>query len=309
MSRKDKTAADSQAVAIYTDGACNPNPGPGGWAAIVLRPGAEPLELSGAEPHTTNNQMEIRAVIEALKALPGQEPVILYTDSEYLRQGVTEWLPQWQARDWLTSAKKDVKNQELWQELAAELDRHRIEWRWVKGHAGDRWNERADELARSMLPSQELPLDDSSAIHIFAAASYLGKQKSGGWGVVLRYRDAGKTLSGHQAETSANRMHLQAAIEGLRAIKKPLPIHFYTGSDYVRDGITRWVKSWQQQNWKTRSGQPVSNRDLWQELVDVASAYQVQWRLVTRPNLPDEMVQAKTLADEAAREKTSEMGG
>jgi ribonuclease HI len=301
MGQENDIAFESNIVTIYTDGACDPNPGPGGWAAILLRPEAGPQELSGAEAQTTNNQMEMRAVLEALRTLPEPHLVKLYTDSEYLRQGVTEWLPRWQARGWRTAAKQDVKNQELWQALAAELSRHQVEWRWVKGHAGDRWNERADELARSMLPSRALPLDDTSAIHLFAAASYLGKRKSGGWGVALRYREASKTLSGHEANTSANRMHLKAAIAGLQAVKKALPIHFYTGSDYVRDGMTRWVRGWQQQNWTTRSGQPVSNRDLWQELVALAANYQIQWHLVTKPDLPPAMIEAKALADEAAR--------
>src|SRR5262245_40729613 len=167
-------------VTIYTDGACNPNPGPGGWAAIILEPGAEPEELSGAEPQTSNNQMELRAVIEALRALPAPHRVTLYTDSQYLRQGITEWLPLWEQRGWRTAGKQSVKNQELWQALATEVKRHQIDWEWVKGHAGNEWNERADALATAMLPPVELPLDDTTAVHIFAAASYLGSQKRGG---------------------------------------------------------------------------------------------------------------------------------
>ncbi len=302
MSSQDKPSP-GQTVTIYTDGACNPNPGPGGWAAILLRSGAEPQELSGAEANTTNNQMEMRAVLAALRTLPEPHHIRLYTDSQYLRQGITEWLPQWEKRGWRTTAKQEVKNQALWQDLAAELRRHQVEWRWVKGHAGDRWNERADTLARSMLPAPTLPLDDPRAIHLFAAASYLGRQKSGGWGVILRYGEAVKPLSGHETGTSANRMHLTAVIEGLRAIKQPRPIHVYTGSDYVRDGFTRWVTEWQRRNWQTKTGQPVSNQDLWRALVEVGAHYQIQWHLVTKPDLPPEMDQAKTLADEAAREK------
>jgi ribonuclease HI len=289
-------------VTIYTDGACDPNPGPGGWAAIILEPGAEPKELSGAESQTSNNQMELRAVIEALRALPGSHQVMLYTDSQYLRQGITEWLPVWEQRGWRTAAKQSVKNQELWQALAAEVKRHQIEWEWVKGHAGNKWNERADALATSMLPPVELPLDDTNAVHIFAAASYLGSQKRGGWGVVLRYRDNTKSLSGQAVETSPNRMHLIAVIEGLQALKRSLPVHVYTGSDYVYDGITKWVQGWQRQGWKTRSGSPVSNQDLWEKLIKVASQYQVRWHLATKENQPELMAQAKTLANEAARE-------
>ena len=291
----------SQSITIYTDGACNPNPGPGGWAAILLKPNGTPQELCGAVAHTTNNQMELQAVTEALKALPNPHQITLYTDSKYLRQGITEWLPQWQQRGWKTTDKKAVKNQEFWQALAAQVQRHQIDWRWVKGHAGNKWNERADVLATSMLPKTELPLNDENAIHIFAAASYLGKQKSGGWGIVLRYRESTKELSGHQGDTSANRMHLTSALNGLQAIKKPLPIHFYTGSDYLCDGITKWVKGWQRNNWKTKSGKAVSNQDLWQELVTLTAQHQIKWHLATKTNAPELLIQAKSLSDAAAR--------
>lgn len=292
-------------ITIYTDGACDPNPGPGGWAAILLPPSGKPQELCGAETRTSNNQMELRAVIEALDVLPQPHRVTLYTDSQYLRQGITEWLPQWQARGWRTAAKQPVKNQALWQALEAAVGRHQIEWRWVKGHAGHKWNERADELARSMLPKRSLPLDDDAAIHIFAAASYLGKEKRGGWGVVLRYRDHTKMLSGDAGNTSANRMHLTAAIEGLRAVKQPRPIHFYTGADYLRDGITRWISGWQRRGWQTKSGKPVSNQDLWQKLLDVSAGYQIQWHLVAKNDAPESLQQAKQLADAAARGESS----
>ncbi len=288
-------------ITIYTDGACNPNPGPGGWAAILLRPDSAPQELCGAAAQTTNNQMEMQAVLGALRNLPEPHQITLYTDSKYLRQGITEWLPVWEQRGWRTSTKQAVKNQALWRELAAEIKRHRLDWRWVKGHAGNRWNERADELARSMIPTATLPLEDTEAIHIFAAASYSGKLDSGGWGVVLRYRDSTKTMSGHETNTSANRMHLTAAIEALQALKKPLPIHFYTNADYVRDGITKWVKGWQRNKWQTKSGKPVSHRDLWERLVDLAAQYQIEWHLATKDQQPDEMSQAKALADEAVQ--------
>lgn len=301
MTGVDLPTASLPPVTIYTDGACNPNPGPGGWAAIMLHPNAPPQELCGADPQTSNNQMEMRAVLEALKSLERSHQVTLYTDSQYLRQGITEWLPRWQQRGWRTAAKQAVKNQALWQALAREIQRHRINWQWVKGHAGHKWNERADELARSMIPVAALPLNDPVAIHIFAAASYLGKQKRGGWGVVLRYREHTRTLSGHETNSSANRMHLTAAIEGLQAIKQPRPVHFYTGSDYLRDGITRWIRGWQRQNWQTKTGKPVSNQDLWQRLVEAASGYEIEWHLVTKPDLPELMRKAKSLADKAAK--------
>ena len=134
-------------VEAFTDGACRGNPGPGGWG-VVLRFGGEVKELSGGEPATTNNRMELKAAIEALAALK-KKPcrVDLYTDSTYVRSGITEWLPAWRARGWRTADKKPVKNQDLWQALAALAEQHDVSWHWVKGHAGHPENERADELA------------------------------------------------------------------------------------------------------------------------------------------------------------------
>lgn len=133
-------------VVIYTDGACRGNPGPGGWGAL-LQAGAHVKELSGAAPQTTNNRMELTAAIEALAALKRPCSIVLYTDSQYVRKGITEWLAQWKARDWRTADRKPVKNIDLWQALEGQIERHRIEWHWVKGHAGVPGNERADELA------------------------------------------------------------------------------------------------------------------------------------------------------------------
>lgn len=134
-------------VEIWTDGACSGNPGPGGWGAVLRWNGRE-RELSGGENPTTNNRMELVAAIRALEALKRPCRVRLTTDSQYVRFGITEWLPRWEANGWRTAAKKPVKNAELWQRLAAAADRHEIEWRWVKGHAGHAENERADRLAR-----------------------------------------------------------------------------------------------------------------------------------------------------------------
>ena len=137
-------------IVIYTDGACRGNPGPGGWGA-VLTAGEHVKEISGAEPDTTNNRMELTAAIRALKALNRHCQVRLYTDSQYVRTGVTEWLEQWKARDWRTASRKPVKNIDLWQALDAELARHTIEWHWVKGHAGVPGNEHADRLANDAI--------------------------------------------------------------------------------------------------------------------------------------------------------------
>ena len=133
-------------VELYTDGACSGNPGPGGWGAI-LQSGDRLKELKGGEAHTTNNRMELMAVIEGLRALKRPCTVDIYTDSKYVMQGMSEWISGWKARGWKTAGKQPVKNVDLWQALDAETARHHVRWHWVKGHAGHADNERADALA------------------------------------------------------------------------------------------------------------------------------------------------------------------
>ncbi len=144
----------TQAIEIYTDGACRGNPGPGGWGALLIA-GKHQKTMHGGNPETTNNRMELTAAIEALNALKGHSSVILHTDSKYVMDGINEWMPNWKKRGWKTAAKKPVKNKDLWQALDEAAGRHEIDWRWVKGHNGDPGNEMADELANRGI--DELP--------------------------------------------------------------------------------------------------------------------------------------------------------
>lgn len=140
----------SEKVIIYTDGACRGNPGPGGWGAI-LRSGEHERQLNGAEVNTTNNRMELMAAIKALSALKRSCLVELYTDSQYLRRGVLEWLDGWKQKQWKTASKKPVKNRDLWEALDQQIARHQVNWHWVKGHSGDEGNELADMLANKAI--------------------------------------------------------------------------------------------------------------------------------------------------------------
>jgi ribonuclease HI len=137
-------------VEIYTDGACRGNPGPGGWAAVLSCKGRT-REISGAETETTNNRMELLAVINALRALTRRSQARIYTDSQYVRLGITQWLNGWKARGWRTAGRKPVKNQDLWEQLDALVAGHDLEWHWVKGHSGVPGNERCDQLANSAI--------------------------------------------------------------------------------------------------------------------------------------------------------------
>jgi len=140
----------SQEIILYTDGACSGNPGPGGWGAVLIY-GDHEKELSGGAPETTNNRMEMQAVIEGLKALKRDCNVTIFTDSKYVLQGLTEWMPNWKKRGWKTADNKPVKNMDLWQELDRLCATHTVSWQWVKGHSGDKSNERADALARGAI--------------------------------------------------------------------------------------------------------------------------------------------------------------
>jgi ribonuclease HI len=144
------TGPAGRQVDIFTDGACSGNPGPGGWGA-VLRFGEQETELSGFEPATTNNRMEMMAAISALEHLDRGVKAVLHTDSRYLHDGITLWLARWKTRGWKTADKKPVKNADLWRRLEAALERHEVSWRWVKGHAGHPGNDRADALARAAI--------------------------------------------------------------------------------------------------------------------------------------------------------------
>lgn len=146
--------AQTGTVVIYTDGACRGNPGAGGWGALLCY-GDSTKTLYGAEPQTTNNRMELQAAIEALSALRRGCRVELYTDSRYVRDGVVKWMDNWKRKNWKTAAKKPVKNRDLWERLDALTGKHEIDWRWVKGHAGNPGNERADALANRAI--DELP--------------------------------------------------------------------------------------------------------------------------------------------------------
>ena len=141
---------DLQEVTIYTDGACDPNPGPGGWAAILIYRTKERI-LTGSEFDTTNNRMELTAAIKALKALKGPCKIEFFTDSQYLKLGITEWMPNWRARNWRRKGGK-LANVDLWQALDENIQTHQINWRWVRGHSGDPNNQRVDNLARKTIP-------------------------------------------------------------------------------------------------------------------------------------------------------------
>jgi ribonuclease HI len=300
-------------VEVYTDGGCNPNPGPGGWGAIIRFEDHEWV-LSGNDPGTTNNRMELQAATAALAVLKettGRCHVELYTDSEYLRRGITEWIAGWEANGWRTADKQPVKNQDLWRRLREMTQAHDVRWHWLKGHEGHPLNERADQLADEArrglrrgpgAPTAHQPRsDDRPAVEMCVKASSRAAQGPGGWAVVLRMGERIKTISGGEPRTTANAMLVRAAAEGLRALIRPCRVFLYSDADYLIKGATQWSKGWQARDWRTRDGKPVANRAEWEALLEAAEPHQVTWLSARGDLAPDDLAQAGTLAAEAAR--------
>lgn len=264
-------------IVIHSDGGSDPNPGIGGWAA-VLQYGAHEKILTGNDPSTTNNRMELTAAIAALDALKRPSAVEFHTDSEYLRKGITEWIDGWAQRGWKTKSGKPVSNADLWQRLWPLVQKHKVNWHWVRGHSGDPLNERVDTLAREarlqITPQDQLPSD---ARHLYLRGSCKGNPGPGGWGAVLAWDDETRQNSGSETSTTNNRMELQAAISGLLLAQPGETVQVFTVSDYLYQGATRWIHGWRKRDWKKRDGQPVANADLWLALDRLSQEYAIQW--------------------------------
>ena len=291
----------SAPVQIYTDGSCSPNPGPGGWAAILLfEQGNKIVELHGTENHSTNNRMELTAALKALESLEGSNDVEVLTDSRYLQRGISEWLAKWKKNGWITAEGSPVKNKDLWQTFSVQLKRHNISWTWIKGHNKNRWNERADALAtavRQSLNAPALPVDPNG-VHLYAGVTWKHSSTNGAWAVVLNYGRHYKVIGGASSSTTANRLYLHAVVEGILSLKRTLPVYIYTRSGYLRDGLEIWLDSWRKRNWLTRDGATVSNVELWRQLASLKEKYTITIISVSSENPPCHLQEAKELARE-----------
>jgi ribonuclease HI len=299
-------------VDVYTDGGCDPNPGPGGWGAIIRWEDREWV-LSGNDPDTTNNRMELYAAAAALALLEGllsRCQVNIHTDSQYLRQGITEWIDGWMRRGWLTRDKQPVKNQDLWRVLHRLTQAHDVTWHWLQGHTGHPIHERADRLAAEArralhrgpgAPDAHHPTGDGRpVVEICVKASCRSAQGPGGWGAVLRMGEHTRALSGGESSTTANALLIRGAAEALRALTKPCRVALYSDASYLVQGASRWVKGWQAHGWHTREGKPVANRAEWEELLEAARPHHVTWLLSQGDAVPADLAWAGELATEAA---------
>lgn len=291
-------------IQIWTDGACSGNPGPGGWGALIINDGQE-IELYGGEADSTNNRMELMGAIEALNSLDGPSNVVLNTDSTYVKDGLTKWIHGWKKNGWKTAAKKPVKNKDLWQALEEACKRHQIEWKWVKGHAGNEGNERADGLAvkgsreaagQSVTEEASTSVEPSSTpqavtpnkvskvssdqIQIWTDGACSGNPGPGGWGALIIKNGEETELYDGASDTTNNRMELMGAIEALNSLDDPSNVVLNTDSTYVKDGLTKWIHGWKKNGWKTAAKKPVKNQDLWQALDEACKRHQIEWKWV-----------------------------
>ncbi len=285
-------------ILIYTDGSCYPNPGVGGWAALLIFENQEPRILQGAEREATNNRMELTAPVKALQALESKSSVVVCTDSKYVRDGISSWITKWQNRGWKTMDGEPVKNQDLWMALLDQVQRHQVSWRWVKGHGDDTYNQLVDQLAVEARGEANVPVIDEKCINVFLGVTCQHKTKTGGWCAILVYKNHYKVLGQRMVEVTANILYLQAVIHALEALKMNLPVVIHTSSGYLKDGATSWLSGWRKRGWKTRDGQDVVNREYWHKIDSLQSKYTVEYQLIDKTNSPCLMQEAKEIARE-----------
>lgn len=289
-------------VTIYTDGGADPNPGVGGWAAILSAGGKEKV-LTGSEHSTTNNRMELTAAIAALEALRRPSQVEFYTDSEYVRLGITKWIDGWREKDWQRKG-KPIPNADLWQTLATLAEIHEINWHWVQGHSGNPLNERVDRLARTarlaITPAAGMGKDD---LRLYVRGTCKGNPGPGAWAAVLERDEETRQISGAESSTTNNRMELLAVIGGLALVPEGVEVNVVTTSDYVFMGATRWIHGWRRRDWKKRDGRPVSNQDLWREVEALMEKHSIHW--ISGKGEPAQFEQGLFEAAELARQALS----
>lgn len=290
--RSSKPNEAKSGIVLYTDGSCAPtNPGPGGWAYLTVVNG-EPGELvKGGEFRSTNNRMELTAAIEALMTRNSGESVELFTDSEYLRLGITQWMDAWIRNGWMRRRGKPVLNKDLWIALHSQNSRLTVKWQWVKAHAGHPFNELVDEAARDaaieaasradlQVPDRTpstpaaTPFDSS----YFVAAVNSGASSSA-WAVTDEISGGKTVLDGIEERTSVNRALLTGVVALMRSLQRNGRVQISTDSEYLYRGATQWLASWKRRTWRKADGKPVANKDLWIEIDMQLERVDVEWRL------------------------------
>jgi ribonuclease HI len=287
-------------IVVYSDGSAEPNPGRGGWAAVIYSADGVRV-LSGNESWTTNNRMELMAAVSALEALPAGVRAQVYTDSSYLQRGISDWSRSWERKGW-RRRDKPIPNADLWQRLVALNQERKIEWLWTRGHGGDRGNELAHRLATDARDGRPVPeeAEQQELVTLGVAVACRQPGGPGGWAVVLEDKDGRRSLSGREPRATANLLELKAVIEGLRSVPAGSEVEIVTTSEYVWKGATAWIHRWRRNGWRTRAGTEVAHRQLWEELDQLLGAVGLNWKLAAGYSDSSALKEAATLASEAA---------
>lgn len=290
-------------VTIYSDGGADPNPGYGGWGAVLIY-GKHEKKIKGSAKDTTNNRMELSAAIGALKALTRPCEVDFYTDSQYLRRGITEWIDDWAATDFKRKGEK-IPNSDLWKKLHLLIEPHNITWNWVKGHSGNHYNEIVDKLATEarLEITPQFGLNPNLAT-LYVRGSCRGNPGPGGWAFILNLPDGNSIKEyGMEKATTNNRMEIVAALEGLSAVPKNMDsLQVVTVSDYLFMGATQWINGWKKKNWVKKGGKAVSNADLWQTIDQYSKTLKISWLNGKNTELEgNELAETAKMAGEASK--------
>ena len=286
-------AEDRPHISIYTDGGADPNPGPGGWGVVLLHPGKK-KELSGGDPDTTNNRMELTAAIKALEALNQPCRIDFYTDSQYVRKGISEWIDDWKAHGW-QSGKKPIKNVDLWKRLDDLRQGHEIDWKWVRGHAGNEHNERADQLASAAIPREAMAVDpDAVQVYLRIAGPASGTRGKCGWAAGLMSADVPDIIHGAHPDMTVNGFALYATLQVLDQILPEDKVQFFTNNSYLFDGITKWVSGWRKGGWV----KPEKFKAEWQQLDQLNQSRQIKW-VRHHDDLPEAFANLDKIAKDA----------
>ena len=293
--------AETEKIQIYTDGGCSGNPGAGGWGAVILD-GEKEIELSGGNEYTTSNKMELTAAIEALtyaKEHFSNRHIEIFTDSQYVKDGITAWIANWKEKNWMRSKTKEVKNKELWQLLDKLNDTERVSWNWVKGHAGIKYNEVCDELCQKEMAKIKGGKKWKKDISVFIYSNFDPKRKTGEWKAEIIDDSGKKELAGVE---NAFTVIFTAAITALAYLREHCngkKAEICTNSEYLKNGNTIWKKAWQRNDWVKADGKPVKYRELWEKLYSLYNDAFVHWKLIdTLQQQKKENAQSEIFSDE-----------
>jgi len=269
-------------IKIYIGGGAKPSPnGPGGWAALIVHD-YEVEELSGREDNTTNIRMHLMALFMALESLEERHHIEIHTDSLYIKRGITSWLPKWTQNGWHTTTNQPIQNKDLWEGLYDLMQGHEIRWKWIKReiNSRDMYINRLVELitaAREQgMPQKMVELTSEGPdvdVSIYIDAWY----KGGPWGAVIVTRSGVEDMKGNEADTTGNQTIMIACAKIFQTFTTPRRIAVYSSNEYLINGMSKWLKGWIKNDWKTAKGEPVKNREQWEQLSSTAQAHTIIW--------------------------------